>query len=126
MSEGTIAEKFFDSATRRGSRTAPVKTTGMPPGIPYIVGNEAAERFSFYGMSSILTVFMAHNLMDAAGHSAPMASESDAKASYHLFASAVYFTPLLGAFMPIPASLGKYGQSSSSPSSTASVIWHWR
>jgi len=26
----------------------------MPPGVPYIVGNEAAERFSYYGMNSIL------------------------------------------------------------------------
>ena len=30
----------------------------MPPGIPFIVGNEAAERFSFYGMKTILAVFM--------------------------------------------------------------------
>jgi proton-dependent oligopeptide transporter, POT family len=30
--------------------TAPVKTNRMPPGIPYIIGNEAAERFNFYGM----------------------------------------------------------------------------
>ena len=26
--------------------------------IPYIIGNEAAERFSFYGMKGILTIFM--------------------------------------------------------------------
>ena len=39
----------------------------MPPGIPYIVGNEAAERFSFYGMSAILTAFMAHSLRDNSG-----------------------------------------------------------
>jgi POT family proton-dependent oligopeptide transporter len=29
--------------------TAPLKTDKMPPGVPYIVGNEAAERFSYYG-----------------------------------------------------------------------------
>ena len=34
--------------------TAPVKSKGMPKGIPYIIGNEAAERFSFYGMRSVL------------------------------------------------------------------------
>ena len=30
----------------------------MPSGIPHIVGNEAAERFSFYGMKAVLAVFM--------------------------------------------------------------------
>ena len=34
----------------------------MPPGIPYIIGNEAAERFSFYGMRSILTLYIAKHL----------------------------------------------------------------
>jgi len=37
--------------------TAPLKTNKMPPGVPYIVGNEAAERFSYYGMNSILVIF---------------------------------------------------------------------
>ena len=32
--------------------------TGFPSGIPYIIGNEAAERFSFYGMKAILTIFL--------------------------------------------------------------------
>ena len=32
--------------------------TGMPGGISFIVGNELAERFSFYGMKGILTIFM--------------------------------------------------------------------
>ena len=39
-------------------RTHPTDSARMPPGIPYIVGNEAAERFSFYGMKAILAVFM--------------------------------------------------------------------
>ena len=30
--------------------TSPPNLTGMPPGVPYIIGNEAAERFSYYGM----------------------------------------------------------------------------
>src|SRR5437867_12775399 len=38
--------------------TSPPKISTMPPGVPYIVGNEAAERFSYYGMNSILTIFM--------------------------------------------------------------------
>src|SRR5262249_42947235 len=38
--------------------TVPEDTDRMPSGVPYIIGNEAAERFSFYGMRSILYVFM--------------------------------------------------------------------
>ena len=48
-------------------RSAPTETTGMPSGIPFIIGNEAAERFSFYGMKTILAVFMAQYLMTSAG-----------------------------------------------------------
>src|SRR5438552_19043869 len=40
--------------------TSPPNLTGMPPGVPYIIGNEASERFSYYAMKSVLTVFMAH------------------------------------------------------------------
>ena len=49
--------------------TAPIKTDRMPPGIPYIVGNEAAERFNFYGMRAVLFVFMTKYLRDQAGGS---------------------------------------------------------
>ena len=34
--------------------TSPPEITGLPKGIPYIIGNEFAERFSFYGMRGIL------------------------------------------------------------------------
>ena len=47
--------------------TAPQKLSTMPPGIPYIVGNEAAERFNFYGMRAILVVFMTKYLVDRSG-----------------------------------------------------------
>lgn len=86
--------------------TAPVKTVGMPPGVPYIVGNEAAERFSYYGMNSILVVFMTTMLQDAHGNLAVM-TEPEAKAWYHTFAAAVYLLPVLGAFIA-DALLGKY------------------
>jgi dipeptide/tripeptide permease len=42
--------------------TVPPEIETMPKGIPYIIGNEAAERFSFYGMRTILTVFMVQYL----------------------------------------------------------------
>jgi POT family proton-dependent oligopeptide transporter len=78
----------------------------MPGGIPYITANEAAERFSFYGMRGILVVFMTKYLVDASGGPAPM-SETEAKSYFHLFTSAVYFTPLLGALLS-DIVLGKY------------------
>jgi POT family proton-dependent oligopeptide transporter len=86
--------------------TAPVPRTDMPGGIPYIVANEAAERFSFYGMRAILVVFMTRYLMDSSGSLDAMSGE-DAKGWYHLFVSAVYLTPLLGALLS-DGLLGKY------------------
>ena len=37
-------------------RTTPQDTPNMPSGVPYIVGNELAERFSYYGMRTILVL----------------------------------------------------------------------
>ena len=39
-------------------RTTLQESDRLPPGIPYIIGNEIAECFSFYGMKAILAVFM--------------------------------------------------------------------
>jgi len=88
-------------------RTAAIDTEHMPPGIPWIIGNEAAERFSFYGMRTILVVFMAKylHLMDGPGGT-PM-PEAEALEHYHAFAAWVYFTPLLGALLS-DIFLGKY------------------
>lgn len=86
--------------------TAPVPTTGMPSGLPFIIGNEAAERFSFYGMRTILVTFMTKYLLDSNGTLALM-SEDDAKGYYHLFMMAAYFFPLMGAFAA-DVWLGKY------------------
>lgn len=88
--------------------TAPLPSKKLPGGIPYIIGNEAAERFSFYGMKAILVVFMTSYLflMPGATGNEPM-SNTDAIANYHWFTSAVYFTPILGALIS-DILLGKY------------------
>ncbi|MCA9026596.1 MAG: POT family MFS transporter [Planctomycetaceae bacterium] len=78
-------------------QTTPPDMTHMPPGVPYIVGNEMAERFSFYGMKSILTIFMTKHLLDMTGSEAFMDDES-AKEWVHYFTAAVYFFPIIGAF----------------------------
>jgi len=87
-------------------RTAPEPITGMPRGIPYIIGNEVAERFSFYGMRAILTIFMVHYLVDRNGVLSVM-TEGDAKKYFHWFLAAVYFTPFLGSLLS-DIWLGKY------------------
>jgi POT family proton-dependent oligopeptide transporter len=86
--------------------TAPLKTDKMPPGVPYIVGNEAAERFSYYGMNSILVIFMTQYLLNSRGQPDQMAP-AQAEAWYHTFVSAVYFLPFFGAFLA-DAIIGKY------------------
>ena len=63
-------------------RTQPVDSTALPTGIPYIIGNEAAERFSYYGMKCILTIFMSKYLFDAAGNPDTM-SEAEAREIAH-------------------------------------------
>ena len=88
--------------------TAPVPTSDLPKGIPYIIGNEAAERFSFYGMKAILVVFMHQylHLMDGEKGLAEMA-KPEAIERYHDFTSWVYMTPIFGALLA-DTILGKY------------------
>ena len=88
-------------------RTTPYDTDKMPPGIPWIIGNEAAERFSFYGMRTILTVFMVQYLWLMDSVPGTQMSETLVKEHYHDFVSFVYFTPLLGALLS-DILLGKY------------------
>jgi POT family proton-dependent oligopeptide transporter len=62
----------------------------------FIVGTEACERFSFYGMRNILTVFLVDYLL----RTMPVAERGpQAKEIFHLFVMAVYFCPLLGGYL---------------------------
>ncbi len=87
-------------------RSAPIASTAIPTGIPYIIGNEAAERFSYYGMRAILVVYMTQFMLDESGQLATL-SENEAKGYYHLFISMVYTMPVLGALLA-DGWLGKY------------------
>ncbi len=78
----------------------------MPPGIPFIVGNELAERFSFYGMRSILFAYMTLYLCQPNG-SNDCFGEKEAEAWVHLFVGSAYFFPVLGGFLS-DALWGKY------------------
>ena len=94
------------TTARHGYATHPAATTGMPPGIPYIVGNEAAERFSFYGMKTILVVFMTQFLHATAGGPDFM-TQSESREWMHLFVASAYFFPIIGGIVA-DAFLGKY------------------
>jgi len=77
-------------------KTHPSDTEKMPTGIPYIISNEAAERFSFYGMKAALAIFLANYLGVLGGESM---NEAQATAYVSFFNSAVYLTPLAGALI---------------------------
>jgi POT family proton-dependent oligopeptide transporter len=64
----------------------------------YIIGNEACERFSFYGMRSILVVFMTQQLL---------MTKPEATEVFHLFVAGCYLMPLFGGFVA-DRFLGKY------------------
>lgn len=87
-------------------RTAPVPSPDMPGGIPYIIVNDVAERFSFYGVRAILVIFMTQYLMTGDGVLNTY-SEEDATSYFHLFTATAYFLPIIGAIVS-DAFLGKY------------------
>lgn len=79
------------------------KSDKYPSGIPYIVGNEGAERFSFYGMKAILYVYMTALFLQFAKEGiapgAKAAAEAQATEVVHLFIAGVYLFPLIGAVL---------------------------
>lgn len=85
------------SATPAGSVPASAAQAGLPRQIPFIIGNEACERFSFYGMRNILTAFLVgYLLMNVPGQAE---REAEAKEVFHVFVMGVYFFPLLGGWI---------------------------
>ncbi len=77
----------------------------LPKQIGFIIGNEAGERFSYYGMRNILTQFLASSVILAsveASHRDAMAKEV-----FHVFVMGVYFFPVLGGLLS-DVFFGKY------------------
>ena len=66
-----------------------------PRQIKYIIGNEACERFSYYGMTGILAGYISGQLI-AGGLGK---SDDYATTVIQLFITVNYFTPLLGAWL---------------------------
>ncbi|XP_006799247.1 solute carrier family 15 member 2 [Neolamprologus brichardi] len=72
--------------------------TNYPVSICFIVVNEFCERFSYYGMKALLTLyFLTYLKWD----------KDLSTAVYHAFSGLCYFTPILGAFIA-DSWLGKY------------------
>ena len=82
------------TTTANPHATAPAAK--MPAQIPYIIGNEGCERFSFYGMRNILTVFLMTSLLLAVPEDL---RKAEAKEVFHTFVIGVYFFPLLGGWL---------------------------
>ena len=70
----------------------------MPGGIPYIVGNELAEDFSFMECAQFCFAYMTVYLCQADG-SADVFSDKEAEAWVHLFVGSAYLFPVLGGFI---------------------------
>ncbi|HVR75043.1 MAG TPA: oligopeptide:H+ symporter [Planctomycetota bacterium] len=90
---------------------ASAQIAGFPPGIPFIIGNEAAERFSFYGLRAILYVYLVEMYLGfLPRETVPeliAAAEVKATKVHHLFIAGVYAAPMIGAILA-DRLLGKY------------------
>lgn len=80
------------------AQTTTAQNNRFPPQIPFIIGNEACERFSFYGMRNILTVFLIDYLLRNAVPETGL-REAQAKSLMHTFMAGVYFFPLIGGYL---------------------------
>jgi len=83
-------------STTPASAAAPDPKAPIPRQIGYIIGNEGCERFSFYGMRNILTVFLVTSLL---AHLPEGDRPGAAKDVFHTFVIGVYFFPLLGGWL---------------------------
>ncbi|HEY1138570.1 MAG TPA: MFS transporter [Xanthomonadaceae bacterium] len=77
--------------------TPPAEKARLPGQIPYIIGNEACERFSFYGMRNILVPFLVGSVL--LSYLPEAERQGMAKEVFHSFVIGVYFFPLLGGWL---------------------------
>ena len=88
---------------------------GHPPGLAYLAFTEAWERFSYYGMSALLVLYMVNQLL-LPGHVeqvvgfatfrgwiegalGPMSNQALASQIFGLYSGFVYFTPVIGGWL---------------------------
>uniref|UniRef100_A0A8C5GVD7 Solute carrier family 15 member 2-like n=1 Tax=Gouania willdenowi TaxID=441366 RepID=A0A8C5GVD7_GOUWI len=83
---------------KKSEKTVKLCGTNYPLSICFIVVNEFCERFSYYGMKALLTLYFLTYL----GWDPDLST-----AIYHAFSSLCYFTPILGAIIA-DSWLGKF------------------
>ncbi|GAB3671667.1 hypothetical protein GCM10027594_34960 [Hymenobacter agri] len=72
----------------------------FPRALPFIIGSEVAERFSYYGMMAILPTFLVAQFFNPARSPAlTAAAEAQANALVHSFSALGYALPVLGALL---------------------------
>lgn len=82
------------------TQSSATKSNKMPSAIPYIIGNEAAERFNYYGLRAILTTFMVAQFYNPTNNPDLMQqAEATANAATHDFVAMSYLLPLFGGMM---------------------------
>ncbi len=102
-------------ASFTAGRIGPGTFLGHPRGLAYLAFTEAWERFSFYGMSALLVLYMVNQLLlpghveHVVGFSAfrqglesvfgPLSTQALASQVFGLYSGFVYFTPVLGGWI---------------------------
>jgi proton-dependent oligopeptide transporter, POT family len=96
LSTVAVVKEVAEPDVLPATGVAPDPRAPIPRQIRYIIGNEGCERFSFYGMRNILTVFLVSSLLLYL----PEAERArGAKDVFHTFVIGVYFFPLLGGWL---------------------------
>jgi POT family proton-dependent oligopeptide transporter len=87
--------------TQEASMPLPAaRKSRFPRAVPFIIGNEAAERFSYYGLRSILVTFLVAQFYNPTHNAAlDQTANAHANASTHFFVALSYFMPLIGGIM---------------------------
>ncbi|XP_063790117.1 solute carrier family 15 member 2 [Pseudophryne corroboree] len=94
----SVVKKFFGRESLPTKRVPTICGTNYPLSIMFIIVNEFCERFSYYGMKAVLTLYFLNYLHW---------DENLSTTVYHAFSGLCYFTPIIGA--PIAdAWLGKF------------------
>ena len=91
-----MVKEIAEAESLSAANVAPDPKAPIPKQIRYIIGNEGCERFSFYGMRNILTVFLVSSLLLYLPESE---RAHGAKEVFHTFVIGVYFFPLLGGWL---------------------------
>jgi len=104
-----------DPLVRPSAAVAPPEVFGHPRGLIYLTAAEGWERFSYFGMQSLLVLYLTHHLLQPERIGAvigfgpvraaieavtgPLSSAALASQVFGLYTGLVYLTPILGGFL---------------------------